>query len=112
MARTITHKFAMLAGACALSLALAPSAIAAGGGGGGGGGGHASTAPNASPSGAHPMVAPQDQGPQQTPSPSARDTRSHAPMTVANASQPQPTTGTRVQPNAQQAGRVDPPPPQ
>lgn len=110
MPRTIMHKFTMLAGACALSLALAPNAIAAGGGGGGGG--HVSTAPNASSSGAHPMVAPQDQGPRQTPSPNARDTRSHAPMTVANALQPQPVTGTRIRPDAQQPGRLDPPPPQ
>lgn len=135
MPHTISHKMKlpMLAGACALAIALAPaSVLAAGGGGGhaGGMGGMSSMAarPMPSPGGApaRPIVAPPDH-PTNPVNPTPPDRSSHAPFNKGSVSQPTPATtdvsshaatgspnpvaGTRLPPPTQpSAPRLDPPP--
>jgi hypothetical protein len=130
MPRTLSRKLTLLAGACALSLALAPNAFAAGGGAGGFGGGHMGGTMATSPSTARPMVAPMDHktGPSAedmkshapfhdlnnppSPQPASPGESSHAPQSVTNVTTPQPVTGTRIPPAVTQPHQIqtDPPP--
>jgi hypothetical protein len=124
MHNDIKFKFPLLAGACALALTFAPSAMAAGGGGhagGMGGMGAMHTSPMTTfPSTPHPMPAPPDHpsnpssppdtnphahfnklnpgsGQQATPATTSEST--HASQTVTNPTRPEPVTGTRIPPS-------------